>query len=446
MQVISLNAQGDEVLFETSPTDVDIYELCPRKWAFAWINGLRPPKHPSALKGIKVHKHLELWLKKRVPPGGNEEARVAQVMLPHLPPPHLVDPGNVELNAGIVLGGVRFAIAIDLFMPELEPLPVVYDHKSTSSFDWCLSPDTMDQDIQATLYAAWAMVTSRRDRVAVQWTYGRTKGAPLAHPVRAELGAGQITGRLERTVRSAREMQLILEQVPRGRALDVVHDPGACDAYGGCPFQELCNLTPEERLRAIMSQGTVRENYLERLRSRKQNGAGASPGQVNPDPVPPQQPAQQAQAAPPPAQQATPPAAPAAPAGGNRLTARLAAKKAGQAQAAPQSAAEAQQPAAQQAPAAQPQQPAAAQAEAQPAQEAPRAPRGRPRKDAAPETSPPPQPSEQWLLIVAAASKSMLAKFEPEELIDAEALETIATAAGTYADRVMLEYVQRFGG
>jgi hypothetical protein len=342
----------------------------------------------------------------RLAPEGGREAKVAQMILKHVPPPHLVDPQNVEMDVGIEIGGVKFAMALDLWMPDLSP-PTVFDHKSTSSFDWALKSELMAEDVQATLYAAWAMVATGSREVAVQWTYGLTKGAADARPVRALLTRDEIAPRLQQTVESAKEMKLILDQGVS--AIEVPYDATACGAFGGCPFQDKCNLTMQERILAAMTQkSTSTEDYLAKLRDRKgRNGAPAEPGQVNPPPA--------EAAPPPPAQTGTAP---------NKLAARLAAKSA-PAQVSP--------PPAEVAPEPPPAEPAVAEAE-----EAPRRGRGRPAAEQKPAT-----PADMWSMYASSALQAIMTAAGVDT--DAEMQELVAKNAGAYADALLREYLSRFG-
>jgi hypothetical protein len=433
-QGISQNLSREQAIYECSPSQVSTYELCARKWAWSWLDGLYGPPHKSAVFGKKVHRFLELWLKKRVLPSGGPEAKVAQIMLPHLPPPHLVDPDHVEMSAGIVIGGIRFIMEIDLLMPELQP-PVVYDHKSTSSFDWALRSDVMDEDVQATLYAAWALVATGAPKVATQWTYGLTVGAPKAMPVRAELTLEMIEDRVGRSVKSAHEMKLLIDEGTT--AIDVPYDANGCGAFGGCPFQEKCNLSPQDRLRSIMSQGTAKEDYLIKLRARK-GANGAAVGAVNPPPV--------AQAAPPPAAAAPPPAtaapppataapppAPAAGAPRNKLAERAAARKAAAAAAAaPVETVAAPVPEAEPA------------AEPAATEEAPKRTRGRPA--GATSAPKPATPEDHWVAFASSAVQPLIVTLSPDDVVDPEMQEGVAQTAGAYADALLREYLSRFGG
>lgn len=285
--------------FIVSATQVSTYELCPRKWAFRYINGIKAPPNKFAVLGLDTHGHLESWLRNSIVPQGEDKSvKLAQALIPLLPPPQAVDPKNVELEQYFNIAGATFNMKVDLFMPKWGDFPYVFDHKTGGNPDyWLKTPDDLVQDIQASLYGGWALMKSLAPEVALQWNYVRTKGAIITRPVATRIQAKHIRERLGKTVDSAHEMEAIAKS--GARALDIVYDAKGCDAYGGCPYKEQCNLQPLDRVRSIMSQ---------------QQGPGLSPntqqflsqlsnGQVNP-PAQPQQGFQaQPQQAPPPPQQ-----------------------------------------------------------------------------------------------------------------------------------------------
>lgn len=258
--------------FQASASSVSTFELCPRKWAWAKLDGLESPQHPSAAFGTSVHGHIQQWLQSRVVPGGgSREEKVAQAIIAHLPPPQLVDPNLVEAGLSIRLGGVYFIGYMDLFVPKYPETgrPRVYDHKTTSNFDWALAPETMVDDVQATLYAAWAQLKTNALEVDLQWTYGLTKGAAKSLPVVRTVRGADIKERLCKTIETAKIMR---EVALAGdvRALDLPYKADACEAYGGCPFQKNCNLSAQERIESIMSQGTAQVSLLEQLRQKRE--------------------------------------------------------------------------------------------------------------------------------------------------------------------------------
>ncbi len=306
-----------------SASQVETYELCPRKWAWKKIAGLEDgPSGPSAELGIQVHAVLEAWLRNGTPI--NTMTRAGQIVMSglHLLPAPQTPGMRIEEEFRIEIGGHRFVGYKDVEFLQRVP-PLVEDHKTTKDFRWAKTADDLRENVQACLYAVDAMHRAGANECDLQWTYFRTTKEG-AHPVRLRVTREQITPRLERICRSADEMTLLLAS--GCRAQDVTPNASACEAFGGCEYQQLCNLTPEERIRAIMTQQQAHNDLLARLQNR--NGinpppvAAASPpapaapggahwnGQCYVDPAT----GQPIQVAPPPvAQYAAPPAPVAAP-------------------------------------------------------------------------------------------------------------------------------------
>ncbi len=299
--------------FETSPSDIAIFELCPRKWAWRVIDGIVPTKTKAAYLGIEIHRIIEKWLRRREFDRRQEGGAVAEQIIRYLPPPQAVDPRWIEAHVAFSLGGIIFNLTLDVFLESARP-PRVYDHKSTSDFCWALTPEDMHADVQVSLYAAWALVHSKAESVEVQWTYGRTRGAAAAQPVVRELRGVDVRERVGKSIETARLMKLVRDEFKSAR--DVPYNASACENFGGCPFRGLCNLSPEEQMEAIMSQ--EREGFLNALKSRN-NGvnppAGAAPApavaqQYAPPQYAPPQPQQQYASPQQPAQYAPPPQQP----------------------------------------------------------------------------------------------------------------------------------------
>jgi len=264
--------------FQASASSVSTFELCHRKWAWRAIDGLEGPQSKQAEFGTSVHALVEDWLRARNPPvEGTPEHRVAQAIIAHLPPPQLVDPNNVEVGLSMRLGGVYFVGYIDLFVPEHPETrrPRVYDHKTTSDFGWALAPETMTDDVQATLYATWAFLKTKAPEVDLQWTYGLTRGAPKSLPVIRTVTGRDIKDRVSKTIDSAKTMREIVNMGVT--AIEVPYDAAACEAFGGCPFIENCKLTAQERIESIMSQGTAQLSLLEQLRLKRNNNKQTAP-------------------------------------------------------------------------------------------------------------------------------------------------------------------------
>jgi hypothetical protein len=186
----------------------------------------------------------------------------------------------------ITLAGVPFKGFVDLSIIHGRDVPFVSDHKTTSDLVWAKSADDLVDDVQATLYAADGMLLAHSTACDLQWTYGRTRGAPVSLPVVRRVTADEIAPRIAKTAATAQVLRELFEEQPHW--LDVPYDASACDKFGGCPFRGRCNLTPQERIQSIMAQETQHSAFLNKLRAKRGNGAAPT---THPAPVSPTVPA-----------------------------------------------------------------------------------------------------------------------------------------------------------
>jgi hypothetical protein len=258
-----------------SATQVDTFLLCRRKWAFDKVEGIKGPPNQAAQEGLAVHEQLDAWLGRGVPLNTLTAAgKVAMAGLHLLPAP--MTPGlESETQSYVDLSGWKFVVKKDWQRLDIMP-PIVGDHKTTKDFRWMKNAADLRTDVQACLYAAETMLSTGSPVVDLQWTYFRTRGAPKAEPVRVRVTAEEIAPTVEKIVATAAEMQLVHDLGLR--ALDLPPSAESCDAYGGCFFQSHCNLTPQERLKSIMSQAQRSNDFLAMMQQRQA-------GQVNPPPV-----------------------------------------------------------------------------------------------------------------------------------------------------------------
>lgn len=260
-----------------SKTQIEDYRLCARKWAWRTIEKVRGEKSRSAQLGIDVHGILERWLRDGAPIDMTSDAgEIAMSMIPHLPPPKTVGM-LVEHRFEVEMGGHLFVGVADVEIMGTTT-PTIMDHKTTSDFKWaCSAEDLRAKDIQAAIYAGYAMHKYSTDSCHTQWTYGKTSGSRKALPVLATLARRDVEGTLEKVIETAGEMAGVLAASPR--ALDLIPSPDACDAFGGCEFVDRCQLTANQKVKAFMSQAEKANNVLTMLRQRQA-------GKINSDPVP----------------------------------------------------------------------------------------------------------------------------------------------------------------
>jgi len=272
------------VLYEWSYFQIADAEDCLRKWAWERLEGVERERNKHAAFGIDGHDILKNWLAKREFDWKRPASKAAAELAKYLPMPQEIEPKHVELEFGFEILGEKFIGGADLFV-EVGRLgrPVIYDHKfTTDPYKWALAPESFKDDIQATIYATYAIIKTRAPAVDVQWTYSASSGKPRARPVTATLTATDITPRMERTLTTAKVLRTLYEENPR--ALDLPPNVAMCEAYGGCPFRKCCNLTPSQMMEAIMAQGQTMaktpEEYLAELRARRNGQAIQQP--VNP--------------------------------------------------------------------------------------------------------------------------------------------------------------------
>lgn len=215
-------------------------ELCPRKYAWVWIDYIPSEGTYYTQFGTRVHKILENYYKFGIMPDLNEpEGNCAVALLAHLPPPQ---PG-MRIEERRYVG--RFEGSPDLTLGA-----AVWDHKTTSDLKWAKTPAGLLDDLQACLYAHFVMQETGELRVRMQWNYV-TRSRPRVLPVIQEATFGAIVRTLDRAHALADEADRILAQkIP---ALELPPNPMACDMYGGCVHRARCNLSPGNRLEGLMN-------------------------------------------------------------------------------------------------------------------------------------------------------------------------------------------------
>jgi len=304
--------------YRSSASQVSKAELCLRKWGFPKLDGIKATQNRYAAFGSTTHRYLEEWFVNRTPPPANiPEGRTALLIIGELPPPQT--PGiEIEKEIRLTLGGIPFKGCVDFRILAQLPRPFVSDHKTCGNFNYALTPDTMKDDIAATIYAYDAMCLTNEEAVDLQWTYGQRNGKKVL-PVCAIVTLDEIKPRLERTATTAKLLRDITEEHPK--AIELPYDAAGCEAFGGCPFKKLCNLTPSERIRSIMAQGEAQKDWKKKLLNRKAARAGEPlphPELADEAPEPHPAPADAAPInppdAPPPEPAPAPAAAPSAPA------------------------------------------------------------------------------------------------------------------------------------
>lgn len=259
-----------------SVSQAETFIRCPRKWALEKIDGVLDPGSDSTKLGGEVHEQLENFLEKGVPINVRSRAgKIALPAVPHLPPP--LYPGmQIEDWFAVKIGNAyyRGLKDVQILSGWRTTNPFVSDHKTTKNFAWAKTAEDLTGgrksigNIQAGVYAHDAMIETGQATVDLQWTYLRTTATPKAEPTITSISKEQVSRILEHLEEVTEQMIQTKKNNPT--ALTVVQNPLACDAFGGCAHKDLCKLTPQQKLRAMMSQKTQEEGVLGRLKQRKE--------------------------------------------------------------------------------------------------------------------------------------------------------------------------------
>ncbi len=214
--------------------------MCPRKWAFRYIDDIQTPPHPSAAKGSRVHKAAETYLQSAFIDLTTEEGQILLPGLQYLPPP--LYPGmQLESSFGIQIADTKIRGIRDVWLPGE---CTVIDHKTTGALHWAKTVADLLNDTQAITYAVAAMQETGAEQANLRWVYYSTKRPYQARPVDVTVTREQtepVCKRINETGKLIKLARQLAPQAERG-ALDYPHNPDACDAYGGCPYLSRCNL------------------------------------------------------------------------------------------------------------------------------------------------------------------------------------------------------------
>jgi hypothetical protein len=262
-----------------SPSQLASFDQCQRKWAWEKIAGFRSPPTASQILGVRVHAVFEAWLKHGVPPNRKTlEGRIALRGLPQLPPPGA---GSVEEQFYLTTrSGLHYTGIADWIGWHHALGAVVIDHKTTSAMKWVKTREELEYDVQALLYATFACIAMQTDYVTLRWNYVQTN-AKDSRLVEVSLSLRQIIERFP--IVEARAAEMTAHRKNRTHPLRVLPNPLACGNFGGCPHQDRCNLSPVEKMEAIMANeqnGTMREHMTALSNYRPPNPDGTFPVSV----------------------------------------------------------------------------------------------------------------------------------------------------------------------
>lgn len=296
-----------------SASQIVLYRNCQRAWAWSYVTGLKTTNKAAEL-GSAVHTELERYLL-----GGDldfttEAGEIAASGLEHLPlpgTPGMVIEGEFTLTDS---NGHTYLGYKDVELSVVDDCPhVIIDHKSTSDLKWAKTPDDLRKDPQAIIYAADAFAKRPDlDTVELKWIYYQTRKTRKSAATHLVITRDHVAKEFLAIEKTVEEMSMVQEASVGKEAstfpLELTPNTKHCGAFGGCPYQSNCNLSPLDKMRAHMANA-----LLEKLKANKAahatpvNGVNGVNGHATyaainpPEFQPPPAPAASAPAAPPPA-------------------------------------------------------------------------------------------------------------------------------------------------
>lgn len=261
-----------------SPSSVALWIECARKWGFRYIAKLVAQAAESAQLGTDGHAQAEAFLGGETsgldfsrPSGAIMQAGMHLWPAPRTPGMHLERKFRFRSErTGFIYSGLKdIDIEPNVPVPSLGFdgwAPIVIDHKTTSSIEkYAKSTETLLYDAQTTIYGLDSMARYESPVVDLGWIYYQTKGARRAKPVtmRVELAHTlKVFDAVEEVASEMSEARGAFAYASTDQAVAWVKEsmkpnPAACGAYGGCPYQHVCNLSPAQRMRSALSMSLI---------------------------------------------------------------------------------------------------------------------------------------------------------------------------------------------
>lgn len=270
-----------------SASQIETAMLCMRKWAFDKIDRIPRTDSEATLLGSAVHNQVENYLRDGTPFDTKKlEGKIAMSGLKHFPAPKtpglLIEEWFVRKYPTIsatepTYWGKKDAQHLE-GMYGLE-MPIVWDHKTCSSFRYMPSADELVLRVQPGMYAWDAMEAAKRDIAQLRWTYMKTKGGRASLPVVTCITRMQAEDTMARVDEVSRKLIILKQELSQGEAIAAPPSFSACAAYGGCEHRDRCKPTAASTLDAIMTDKTD-TNLLASLRSRKKGAVAAASPEV----------------------------------------------------------------------------------------------------------------------------------------------------------------------
>ena len=260
------------VRLRLSASQVQTFSDCKRKWAWRYVEGIETQPNAAAALGGAVHAELQKYLEGGEIDFTSETGYIAASGLEHLPKPGTVgilveQEFHFEGPSGHSYLGYK-----DLELPG-----IIYDHKTTSDLRWQKTAEDLKKDIQAILYATdYFRKCPNEDEVELRWVYYQTKNTKKSAVTQLRVNQTETWNRFLGVEEIAEQMS----EAATKRALELPPSINHCSAYGGCPYEGNCNLSPFDKMRSHVEQNKLLASLQAKKSANGTGAASAAPGQV----------------------------------------------------------------------------------------------------------------------------------------------------------------------
>ena len=244
-----------------SASQLKTADECERKWAFSRVIRSQETPAQSLGKDTDDNQLQPLLRDGRALDFTKPSGYIAATALPFVPKPKFK---GLEVQKHFKLGtpsGLPFEYQgyIDLWLPEggapgLDGVTVA-DFKTTKSIDkWALTEDGLKEDIQAQLYAIWAMYSTGKRVVNLRWIYMETGKVRRAEARDIVVNANHVAEQFAKIDAKGQRVFGLWEKAPglgqneveefTAYGLTLEPNLAMCGEYGGCPYKYICNHSP----------------------------------------------------------------------------------------------------------------------------------------------------------------------------------------------------------
>ncbi len=243
---------------EFSPTQLQIASQCPAKWGFQYLWGLKPDPTPAQRFGLAIHDEIRKFVF-GIPMSDTEAARRALTAVRWLP--DLTDATYVQAE-GFIKSTETSPRSIQIksqnLVPEIEPIKIVgyqdlvtrfpntnssietpewyvFDYKSSTSFKYMHTEDTLKFDIQGNSYAQDIFEKDPHiETVHGRWIYILSKGVYDSRPVDHVFTRTETNSFVKKCINNADTLRKVIRL--KLSPLDLPTNINHCSHYGGCPY------------------------------------------------------------------------------------------------------------------------------------------------------------------------------------------------------------------